>query len=69
MKIELTKEGLEDRIHEAIDMAISHGGHDGEHHKAWCIDQMVRILAGERYTKIVNDCIKGGWSWDVGIAP
>lgn len=33
-----------DRITAAIEIAVKHGGHDGEHHKAWVIDQMVRVF-------------------------
>ena len=31
-------------IEKAIDYAIKYGGIDGDHHKAWVIDQMVRAL-------------------------
>jgi hypothetical protein len=34
------------RIQEAIDLALSYGQIDGDHHKAWVIDQMVRALTG-----------------------
>ena len=30
----------------AINLAVRFGGIDGNHHKAWVIDQMVRALAG-----------------------
>ena len=33
-----------ERIKEALDVANSYGGIDGDHHKMWVIDQMVRIL-------------------------
>jgi hypothetical protein len=58
-----------EKIKTAMDMIIDHGGHDGEHHKAWCIDQVFRILAGRNYEKIVSDIRKGGYDWDDGIAP
>ena len=35
-----------DRIDKALDLAIRYGGIDGDHHKAWVIDQMVRALTG-----------------------
>lgn len=34
------------RIQRALDVAIRYGGTDGDHHKAWVIDQMVRALTG-----------------------
>jgi len=35
-----------DRIEKALDFAIQYGGIDGDHHKMWVIDQMVRALTG-----------------------
>lgn len=65
---------LEDRVQEAIDLVVRYGGIDGSHHKSWCLDQVVRILAGERYESIVEDACDGEdgpdtYEWDVGIAP
>jgi outer membrane protein assembly factor BamB len=37
---------LWDRIRQALDVAINYGQTDGDHHKAWVIDQMVRHLTG-----------------------
>jgi len=34
------------RIDKAIEFAVRFGGIDGDHHKAWVIDQMVRALTG-----------------------
>ena len=34
------------RIKRALDYAVRYGGIDGDHHKAWVIDQMVRALTG-----------------------
>lgn len=63
-----------EKIDEAIRLAVSYGGIDGAHHKAWVIDQMVRALTGDRYEQIVADAKAGEdgpdtYSWDVGIAP
>ncbi len=62
------------KIEAAIELAIRYGGIDGDHHKAWVIDQMVRVLAGDDYEKIVTAAKAGEdgpdtFSWDVGIAP
>lgn len=64
----------EQKIDEAINMAVRYGGIDGAHHKAWVIDQMVRILAGDNYEKIVAEAKAGEdgpdtYDWDEGIAP
>jgi hypothetical protein len=58
----------------AIDLAIRYGHIDGDHHKMWVIDQIVRILAGKRYAKIIRESCDGEdgkntWEWDTGIAP
>jgi len=57
------------RIFEAMQMIIKHGGHDGEHHKEWCLDQVFRILAGDEYQDIVDGIKKEGYDWEEGIAP
>jgi hypothetical protein len=36
---------MEERIQKALDIAHS-AGHDGEHHKMWVVDQMIRALTG-----------------------
>lgn len=63
-----------ERINEAIELAVRYGGFDGAHHKDWVIDQMVRILAGERYEQIVLEACDGEdgpdtYSWEIGVAP
>lgn len=63
-----------ERINEAIELAVRYGGFDGDHHKAWVIDQMVRVLAGERYEQIVREACDGedgpdSYSWETGVAP
>ncbi len=68
------EDGLQARIDEAIELAVKYGGHDGEHHKAWVIDQMVRALAGPSYSHVVAEAKAGPdgpetYSWDEGIAP
>lgn len=39
-------DALNQRIRDAIGLAVQCGGIDGAHHKAWVIDQMVRALTG-----------------------
>lgn len=64
----------EEIINEALEMGIQYGGFDGAHHKMWCIDQMIRILAGDKYESIVAESCDGEdgpntYEWDVGIPP
>lgn len=37
---------LQRRINKALSIAMKYGGTDGDHHKSWVIDQMVRTLTG-----------------------
>ena len=65
---------LIDRINEALKIAIQYGGIDGDHHKAWVIDGMVRALVGEEYDRIVAEACNGEegpntYEWDTGISP
>jgi hypothetical protein len=62
------------RINNAIEFAIQYGGIDGAHHKMWTIDQIVRILAREKYNDLIREACEGEdgpdtYDWDVGIAP
>lgn len=63
---------------ERIDMAVQNAwdfsGYDGEHHKMWVIDQMVRVLLGDQYDAFVEsyelpDEDGDGPVWDTGVAP
>ena len=67
-------EWANEKIRQAIQLAVQYGGHDGDHHKAWVIDQMVRVLAGSEYDRVVADACAGEdgpntYGWDVGIPP
>jgi hypothetical protein len=58
----------------AIDMIVEYGGIDGAHHKAWVLDQVLRILTGKGYDELIKS-VKDGedgpdtYDWDEGIAP
>ena len=63
-----------DRIEAAIEIARNWGGVGGSHHKAWVIDQMVRVLAGDLYDTLVTEAKAGSdgpntYDWDEGVAP
>ena len=62
------------RIRQALEVAIEYGGIDGDHHKAWCIDQMVRELTGDNYENFVRHAKSGAdgpdtYEWNEGVAP
>jgi hypothetical protein len=65
---------IEERVKTAVALAVQYGGVDGDHHKAWVIDQMVRILTGDDYGGVVANAKMGEngpetYGWDTGIAP
>jgi len=63
-----------DKINKALEFAHNYGGIDGDHHKMWVIDQMVRALTGNKYEEWVKEHNKGEdgpdtYEWETGIAP
>jgi len=76
-------DGPQTRIHRAPQVAYDHGQTDGDHHKAWVIDQMVRCLLGQRpgyqepsdeYLDWVRKYETGEdgpqtYEWGIGVAP
>lgn len=73
-KIKRAKPPGPEIIQEAIKLGVEYGGINGSHHKTWVIDQMIRILAQDRYEQIVTDFKAGEdgpntYDWDEGIAP
>lgn len=60
----------EDPANRALVVALEFGQVDEAHHKAWVIDQMVRIILGDGYDNAI--CMweqDGEYEWDTGIAP
>lgn len=57
----------EDRASLALSFIYRYGGFEGGHHKAWLVDQVLRILAGEHYDALTID--EEYDDWDTGIAP
>ena len=77
-KSALTIKAERDHLRIAIDLAVNlgldYGTGDGAHHKMWVIDQMIRILAGDRYEQTIKEACAGedgpdSYEWDCGIAP
>ena len=63
-----------ERVQLALNVALSYGQDDATHHKAWVIDQMVRVLTADRYERVIADYRNGEdgpdtYEWDEGIAP
>ena len=67
---------MKERIEKALNIAWSYGQIDGNHHKTWVIDQMVRALCGtekeykkwiEAYEVPLDD--DDYYEWETGIAP
>ena len=56
-------------IGSALAIAEQYGQTDGEHHKAWVIDQMVRELVGVDYEAWRAAYEADGAEWDEGVAP
>lgn len=62
------------RMAAAMEVVTRFGGIDGDHHKAWVIDQVVRALKGDDYAEWVREMCAGDdgpntYDWDVGIPP
>ena len=62
------------QIEKALDLIFNYGQIDGEHHKTWVIDQIVRALTGKNYDKWINNYIYDEetgdcYTWNKGIAP
>lgn len=67
---------LQERVGRALALINSYGGIEGNHHKTWVIDQVVRILCttDRKYQKWVKKHQRGEdgpetYSWEIGIAP
>lgn len=64
----------EEKIEKALKIAFNSGTTDGDHHKMWVIDQMVRALTGDKYEEWVSKFQAGEdgpatYAWEEGIAP
>lgn len=64
----------DDKVSKALEIIGSYGRIDGEHHKTWVIDQVVRALTGPSYKRWVREYKAGEdgpdtYGWDEGIAP
>jgi hypothetical protein len=56
-------------LERAAAIALEDGDVEGSHHKQWVIDQMLRVICGERYSYMIALYESNGREWDTGIAP
>ena len=71
---DVSVDDLSQRVQHAIGLAVQYGGIDEDHHKAWAIDQMIRVLAAEDYDKLIAHSCNGEdgskiHDWYTGISP
>lgn len=67
--MELTK-----KEKKVLDIIEQYGSIDGNHHKQWVLDQVIRILTEEEYEKWIKEFKDGEdgpetYDWDEGIPP
>jgi len=70
---------VEDKLKKIEKIIWSYGQIDGDHHKAWVIDQVMCIIQADKYNEWVENyehtdnsgkhCDEKEYSWDTGIAP
>ena len=65
---------LEDTITRTQELIERWGGIDGDHHKLWLLDQVMRVIQGDNYKQWVIDLCAGEdgpntYDYDEGIAP
>lgn len=73
-ELEAEEKRLRGVVEATVEVARAYGGHDGDHHRAWVVDQMVRALMGDGYAEWVKDWNAGpdgpdSYEWQTGIAP
>ena len=67
---ELVKKLTDPEIYKIKKILFNYSQIDGAHHKAWCLDQIARIIYGEHYDEFIKDyCEDDKYEWDCGIAP
>ena len=61
------------KIRAALEIAMDISQIDGDHHKAYAIDQMIRALLGDQYEAFVvnysHTLVGQVFEWGEGIAP
>jgi hypothetical protein len=57
------------RVKRAVDLGIRYGQIEGDHHRLWVIDQMLRILLDSDYDQVIRESNGTDYEWDTGVAP
>jgi len=57
-----------------LKIAGEDGSYDGSHHKQWALDQIIRLITGDKYDEWLKAYMDGEdgpetYYWDEGIAP
>lgn len=65
---------LAHKIMKVVEIIEQYGGIEGDHHRAWVLDQVVRTITDEYYEDWVKSYNQGeegpnSYAWDKGIAP
>lgn len=69
-KLSSALNSAEKRIDKAIEIAYQYAQIDGDHHKMWVIDQIIRKLLKNNYDNWVKEYEEDGeYLWDTGINP
>lgn len=71
LQVRIEGEGIAERVETAVRTLYEYDWVDGDHHKAWVLDQVMRNLLGSQYEGFVRDYNRAvGYSdWETGIAP
>ena len=66
-------EELQSQKRKALEIIFDYSQIDGSHHKAWVIDQVARVLLGDKYEEAIEEYMYYDkdecYDWDEGIAP
>jgi hypothetical protein len=63
---------LKERLVEVYKLAIDGLGTDGDHHKQWFLEEILKVVVGEEnYDRIFKELGEenDGYAWEPGIAP
>lgn len=68
MYMKIHSNQLEERLSEVYELVIEALNVQGEHHKSWLLDQMVRVIVGEEnYEEALAEYVEEvGEPWDIG---
>jgi hypothetical protein len=64
---------MEEKVKKALELIHSYGGIDGNHHKQWLLNEVVKELSDDYSAWVKNYCDgedgENTYAWDEGIAP